>query len=282
MSNIYIKNYDKSYEQLIEDKEITRLKKEKQVFFFSNDKYFFKQTDNYYQELIGAKIASHLNIEHVDYKLAKINFKNSTSFGVMALNYRKNYRVINFHSLFLEYEKANSSLENKDNNMNLEYIWQVLDYHFKNYKNKEQVVASIMDKLVSHFLLDLIIGNHDNGPFNYEILETNDGATLADYHDFGLAFQFQNHTRFTVENNTNDTFYDNILRFIELSYKEYIDRLNKMINTLTLEELEKIFKEVENDISSQIPLNLKNIIFLSYGRHRQNILKILNNKKRSR
>ena len=144
----------------------------------NQQKIFFKEEDNGYLELIGSKISKYLGIRSVHYDLAQFNFSDKFVNGVISKDFReKGYKIVNFATIIDDYIDNNKE-ENIVNEMNLEFIWKILNYRYKGYNNSQMIVAKIMDELVNYFLLDILIGNYDNGKYNYEIMENESAANV--------------------------------------------------------------------------------------------------------
>ena len=129
-------------------------------------------------------------------------------------------------------------------------------------------------------MLDLLIGNNDNGEYNYEMMVSKDNAYLSPYSDFGLTFNFTN-TRLRVNEEVDNSIYSNlkILLKEDKYYQEFINMYNKL-NPFILEEL---IEELEEKRKIALDDNFKNIIFLSYSKHYmllRNILEMLRNKNK--
>lgn len=274
-SNGYLEfNFSSKYDELVFRKIISTLNRNKTSFYLNQEKLFFKELANGYYELIGSKIAKYLGIKSVEYDLAIFNFRDKSISGVISKDFREdNYKVYNFDMIINDYLKDNK-VENIDNYMNLEFIYKVLNYRYKDYPDSLIIINNIMDELITYFLFDILIGNFDNGRYNYELMENNTDAKNAPYYDFDNTFLFKM-TRFTVSDSNNYDIYDNLLEFLSKVDKKYINRFMDMYNKLTPDRLEEIFLEVEKDIDSKMSNNFKNILFLAYSRHYEKISDIL-------
>lgn len=255
MDNAYqIITYKRSYDELLKDKTITSLGRYKDSFYINKRKLFFKEEKeriNY--ELLGDQIADYLNINHTKYKPCIIKTTTREIKGLLSRDYRlKNHLLIKFDKI----------LEKKE--MTLENIKIALEVYFKNYPNKEEIINRIYNETVKHYMLDLLLGNIDNGRYNYEIQLGDTSAYLSPYSDFGMIFNFTT-TNLRVNNNIDNDLYNNIRELV--TNKEYNKEFIRMYKMLTPNKVEELLKEIE--INKQIPLgdNFKNIIFLSYTRH---------------
>lgn len=263
-----------SYLELVSRGIISLIDRNKTSFYLNQFKLFFKDEDNCYLELVGYKIANYLGIRSVSYDLARIVFNDRVINGVVSEDFREeDYNIVNFNTIFNDYMEEVPE-ENIGNEMNLEFIYKVLNYRYRNYNNSQFIVHKIMDELINYFMLDMLIGNYDNGKYNYEIMENDRDAKNCPYYDFGNSFVFKK-TRFTVSDSDNYDIYDNLLEFLFKYDCSYVCRFIDMFNKLSPSKLEEIFVEIENDIDYKLDVNFKNILFLAYSRHYEKISDIL-------
>lgn len=254
------------------------LKKYKNIFWIDN-KILFKETSisSIYNELIIEEIANLFKIDTPNYDIAKIN----NVYGNISYNYKKDgYTYIDGTTLLSNY--CNHLKINQDNisNMNnLETIWNAIEYHFKNYQNKQYIVKNIMNKLIKFYLLDILTGQIDRSSYNYEIMYNNITGDLAPYYDNTFAFNFGNKNNRLNPTRNHKNYYENIEEFFKISSKEYKDLFIEMYNILTPNKLLEIFTTVENKIQSTIPNNIKNKIWLEYCAHYIKIGNIINMKQ---
>lgn len=157
--------------------------------------------------------------------------------------------------------------------MNLELLECALNNRYSNYENRKEIVSKLMDNIKKSFLFDLLIGNIDNGKYNYSLMESNADSLLTPYFDYEEIFKFSS-TRLTVSDNSNYDIYDNLLLFLN-SNNEYLEYFKNMYNLLTPDKIEELFVKIENDKGIKIDNNYKNIVFLSYSRYYYNIGSVL-------
>ena len=140
-------------------------------------------------------------------------------------------------------------------------------------ENKEEIITRIYNDIIEHYMLDLLLGNIDNGRYNYELIVGDDNAYLSPYSDFGMIFNYTS-TNLKVNSKLDNSLYNNLEEL--LTDKDYYNRFITMYNKLTPAKLE----EIEENLNLED--NFKNIIFLSYTRHYLlvgDILKRINKKK---
>ena len=265
---------DKSYEEAIFDKTIIKISPYKNIFFLKNKKLFYKESSFYYLEVLGSAILNYLEVNHIDYDLARFKFDDFITLGVVSKDYSKEgYLPVNFNEIIENYLKEIPINLHPKNPMNLDFIKKALEYRYQNYPNKDIIIDNIFNNLIKYLCVDLLIGNYDNGPFNYEILESKNHAMLAPYGDFGLTFNFNKTTRFTISDNEDYSILGNIRALLN---SKYDDIFISMYERLEVNKLLEIIDKME----VRIPDNLKNILYLSYARHYDNIGNIKKLKKK--
>ena len=200
MNNHYkIIHYKKTFDALIKNKTITSLGRYKSSFYINKRKLFFKEeVDRMHYELLGNSIAEYLNINYTYYEPTTIKTATREIKGLVAKDYRREgYSLVKFNKL----------LNGKE--MTLNNIKIALDIYFNDYINKEELVNKIYSEVIKHYMLDLLIGNNDNGEYNYEMMVSKDNAYLSPYSDFGLTFNFTS-TRLRVNEEVNNSIYSNL------------------------------------------------------------------------
>ena len=263
-------HFKKTFDALIKNKTITSLGRYKSSFYINKRKLFFKEeVDRMYYELLGNSIAEYLNINYTYYEPTIIKTATREIKGLVAKDYRREgYSLVKFNKL----------LNGKE--MTLDNIKIALDIYFNDYINKEELVNKIYSEVIKHYMLDLLIGNNDNGEYNYEMMVSKDNAYLSPYSDFGLTFNFTS-TRLRVNEEVDNSIYSNLKVLLKEDkyYQEFINMYNKL-NPFILEEL---IEELEQKRKIALDDNFKNIIFLSYSKHYmlvRNILEMLRNKNK--
>lgn len=273
MDNYYqVLEYKRSYNDLVKDGTFAPLGRYKDCFYISKRKLFFKEEqDRINYELLGDIVADDLSINHTSYQPYVIKTTSREMKGLLS----KDYRIPNH--LLVKFDKI---LGNKD--MTLDNILLSLNIYFKEYQNKEEIIKRIYNDVIKHYMLDLLLGNIDNGKYNYELIVGDDNAYLSPYSDFGMIFNFTS-TNLRVNNEVDNSLYNNLRLLLtnDLYYKEFI----KMYKKITPDRMEELLKEVED--AKNIPLedNFKNIVFLSYMKHYliiDGIIKEINKDKRKR
>lgn len=270
MNNSYnIIKFDSNYDTLVTSGVISPLNRYKYSFYINSDKLFFKEdTDRMYYELIGAAIGEYLNILHTSYKLTMIEASDINIKGVTSKDYREDdYKLIKFNNILFGKE------------MTLDNISERLNIYFNDYKNKDIIVNGIYNSVITYYMLDLLLGNIDNGKYNYEFMVSDINAKMSPYSDFGMIFSFSS-TKLRVNEFCNSSIYDNLGVLLSMN-KEYLTRFSSMYEKLTPNKLEEIMRDVEISNKVDFGNNFKNIIFLSYSRHYVMLGNIINTIKKN-
>lgn len=270
MNNSYnIIKFDSNYDDLVNSDVISPLNRYKYSFYINSDKLFFKEdTDRMYYELIGTAIGDYLNILHTSYKLTMIETSDTNIKGVTSKDYREDgYKLIKFNNILFGKE------------MTLDNISERLNIYFNDYRNKDIIVNDIYNDVITYYMLDLLLGNIDNGKYNYEFMVSDTNAKMSPYSDFGMIFNFSS-TKLRVNEYCNSSIYDNLNELLSMN-KEYLTRFSSMYEKLTPNKLEEIINDVEKNNKVDFGSNFKNIIFLSYSRHYVMLGNIINTIKKN-
>ena len=221
-----------------------------------------------YYELIGTAIGDYLNILHTSYKLTIIETSDTNIKGVTSKDYREDgYKLIKFNNILFGKE------------MTLDNISERLNIYFNDYRNKDIIVNDIYNDVITYYMLDLLLGNIDNGKYNYEFMASDTNAKMSPYSDFGMIFNFSS-TKLRVNEYCNSSIYDNLNVLLSMN-KEYLTRFSSMYEKLTPNKLEEIINDVEKNNKVDFGSNFKNIIFLSYSRHYVMLGNIINTIKKN-
>lgn len=266
-------SFDDKYKQLVDRRIINPLKRNKISFYIDSLKLFFKEESKGYIELIGFKIAKLLNIDSANYDLLEFITEDASYKGVVSEDFREDgYQLITIDKIIDDY-LLDSNEQVMFNEMNLELLFKAVSSRYQNYDNSSIIISKIIDSFKRYFLFDILIGNIDNGKYNYEIMEGNYDAKITPYFDYEQIFKFSS-TRFTASDSGNYDVYDNLLEFLSKE-TDYIPIFMEMYRKLTPEKIEKIINEIEKEIGSKISDNDKSIIFLAYSRHYYNLGNVL-------
>lgn len=261
-----------------------------------NEEYYFKVGTKYsiYMELFCEEIAKILNIPTVSYDLAKVgDFK-----GVISKNYNPDHvkETSLFEILDLYYEnvicKSPDLYENEvfiENAFNLEDVWWALDYYYKDYPNKDQIVKKLMDQLVDSFLLQILTFNADLSYENMQILNT-PVPSLTPNFDYGFAgivdFEVKANKYFfpVVPYTMGRPKQSNeiIIDFINMSDEVYIQKFEKYLSTLYQTPINDILKKIEDKIGVSLEEDIKEYLTADYKKKLYYIGSLLKENKKTR
>lgn len=230
-------------------------------FLWHGKKYFWKYDidANPYNELVVDEIANDLGITTVAYDLARIgNLKGliSPNFIVPNANY-----ILGGDLLKECYSSESVRFSN-----NLESIWFALENRYKANPNKKEIVASLMDKIVWLFILDVLTGQEDRHAGNWGIIEYADGTVdLQPIFDSVRIMLFGCFAMAVGEENI--MFAEDILDdFIIKSSTEYVNKLIDSLWVISPENLQHIFKRIEMKTETKIPQEGKDFYLDMFAR----------------
>lgn len=270
-----------------------------QYWIMINDEsYYFKETFSLYEELVVSECAKFLEVDAVIYDLAKFKVRQ----GVISKNYRKpGCKYISGEEILSDFalDQDNREILMKlgcddvklskiKNNRDLaeyvhtlEVVHYALDYHYKKMGMIVNV-EDIMSSLKKQFCFDLIIGQFDGYPQNWEIEESADGAFLMPYFDgsatFGILSVMPN-PRQSLSVNFNDKGTDNyriLEEYFNCSCSDDINVFLDMFNKLTIDNFINILNAVEKRIDSNIPYFIKDRIITEFVRNRKSLQEVVN------
>lgn len=261
--------------------------------------YYYKWTPDIYEELIVSECAKLLNIDAVEYDLAI--FRETE--GVISKSYRK-YGYIYFSGMDILYdylidENNHESLKQMGCDLihlqelhtnsdkaeylnNLEVIWQALEYRYKKLK-RNAPINELMEGLIKYFCLNILIGQYDAFPQNFEIGESKDNIYLAPYYDGSQSFgkqcydPRQSMSVSYEDRNTNN--YRVLEEFFKISSQDYINVFMEMYNTLTVDTFLNILKNIEEKIGKSLPEMTKKRIIERYIANREDIERVINKER---
>ncbi len=262
--------------------------------------YFFKQCS--YQdaitELIVNEMLDYAEITNIKYDLACIN----GAYGVISESFEKDgYKYIKGYDILQEYEESlkKQIFKTKDKEYGkvladdyemffytsgniFEIIWHALEYHYRDFKNKQEIVFKIMQQLSITHIKDLLILNQDRHSDNWIIEENKDDANLVRDFEHGLAFRdfYKNELRINPlgESSLISNNYEELEKFIKWSDKSMNKVIIDLRNKLGMENLKKSIKNVEKNIGIPIREDVKNDIITKFSEHIKKVDKILANK----
>ena len=238
-----------------------------------------------YAELLVEEIANIMDIPTAHYDLAMFN----GNYGVISYSFTKGtsvdysgFEVISeFYAMNLEDDPELSELYNIDyvnDNIddvcdklnNLQDIWSILENRFKDDPNKDKIVKTIMDGLVSKLMLDIIVVGIDSHCDNWKIIDDEHFAPVFDNsRSLGIYAKFRgsnvtNDRRLedyklllTVDDEKINKPLEVLKYFLKISSSEYRDIFVEKINKLKT-NFDSIPLKIEERTNSLMPVDLKN------------------------
>ena len=244
-------------------KEIDDPEGRKYTFFLNiNDKsIFFKECskEGIINELIIDNICKLFNKDVLEQDYSYITNKYDRKiYGLINNNYKNDdYSYISLDTILNDYyvyiTNNNINYENIRiyELVNLETIWQALEYRYRNTNNSEEIVKSLMEELTSRFLIDILTGQNDRHEFNIEIKEKGNDIKLANIYDNeeGLMYdKFDMGVTMDSLKYKGDYMTSLLNEFFNISESKYIDIFNSMLDKLSIDK----FKLIVNDIKSNV------------------------------
>lgn len=267
--------------------------------------YYFKPTNNYYNELLAYHTANFLGIEACFCDLAILNGQK----GIISKSLRKkDTNLISGKQIIKDY--AFSSLSNllwikkminnsgyisylfdsayrdkKDISLeyihNLEIIWHALESKYKSNPNFN--IEKIMQQLVLMYMFTILTYDSDKYSFNWLIEENKTTIKLAPLFDNEDAFNYtkqkieqSNILKFAVNADTSDyNQLDSLRAFLSNSTPDYFNLFQELFEKL-IENFPQIIENVEKQIETEIPLKIKEKITLGFDINTTQIQKTLN------
>lgn len=260
-------NIDYNKYNLLKEKgiieEINDPEGRKYTFFLNiNGKsIFFKECskEGIVNELIIDSICKLFNKDVLEQDYGYITDKyNRKVYGLISNNYKDDdYSYVSLDTILNDYyvyiTNNNINYENIRiyELINLETIWQALEYRYKNINNSEEIVKNLMEELTSRFLIDILTGQNDRHEFNVEIKEKGKDIKLANIYDNeeGLMYdKFDMGVTMDSLKYKGDYMTSLLNEFLNISESKYIDIFNSMLDKLSIDK----FKAIVNDIRLQV------------------------------
>lgn len=231
----------------------------KYTFFLNigNKSIFFKECskEGIVNELIIDDICKLFNKDVLKQECGYITDKYDRKvYGLVSNNYKlDNYTYISLDTILNDYYVyiTNNNINYEGIRIyeliNLETIWQALEYRYRNNADHEKIVKSLMEELASRFLIDILTGQNDRHEFNIEIKENGNDVSLANIYDNeeGLAYdKFDMGVTMDSLKYKGDYMLNLLNEFFDISDSKYIDLFNSMLDKLNIDK----FKLIVNNI----------------------------------
>lgn len=260
-------NIDYNKYNLLKEKgiieEMNDSKGRKYTFFVNihGIKIYFKEStkEGIVNELIIDSICKLFNKDVLEQDYGYITDKyNRKVYGLISNNYKDdNYSYISLDTILNDYYVyiTNNNINYEKIRIyelvNLETIWQALEYRYRNIDNSKEIVKKLMEELVSRLLIDILTGQNDRYEFNIEIKEKDSDIKLANIYgnEEGLMYdKFDMGVTMDSLKYKGDYMTSLLNEFFNISESKYIDIFNLMLDKLNIDK----FKLIVNDIKLQV------------------------------
>lgn len=260
-------NIDYNKYNLLKEKgiieEMNDSKGRKYAFFVNihGIKIYFKEStkEGIVNELIIDSICKLFNKDVLEQDYGYITDKyNRKVYGLISNNYKDdNYSYISLDTILNDYYVyiTNNNINYEKIRIyelvNLETIWQALEYRYRNIDNSKEIVKKLMEELVSRLLIDILTGQNDRYEFNIEIKEKDSDIKLANIYgnEEGLMYdKFDMGVTMDSLKYKGDYMTSLLNEFFSISESKYIDIFNLMLDKLNIDK----FKLIVNDIKLQV------------------------------
>lgn len=270
-----------NFDEIIDEELITvikndRLANRRFVFSFEYDgeKYFYKY--NWigipYNELVAEELLKDFGISCVSYDLAVCSGKK----GNISKTFKKE------KAIYIDGEEILSNFWSNDKYIethnNLEDIWDALEYRYDNYPNKRKIIEKLMKKIVNIFVFDIISCQYDRHSVNWQIMESDDEIDIAPLYDNEGILTTSGKTPFislTITDQERGILWPEINEFQAVSSEDYINLIKDKIWIISDENLESVFKKIEDKTGYPMPKHIKEYYLKGYQGHRKRLEKII-------
>ena len=246
---ITLENYDIEGLDSLDSKDIFS-------FIFNDNKYYFKKVKSVkqsYNELIGYELAKDFGIDAIEYDLA--SFHGHIGF------ISKDFSNSNYH--FLEEYLVNYYGDYKGRN-NL-YDISIM---FMNILPDDKM-NTLLDDFRRLLMFDIIIANSDRHDRNIIIDSSN--MRIGPVFDNEMLCNEDCYFSFSLTGRDDNT----ISSFLSVLSSDELDFFEKKVNIISRDNLEKIFKRIEDKIGTQIVEYIKNSLLEKYDSYYNYLLKVL-------
>lgn len=277
-------------------KEIDDPEGRKYTFFLNiNDKsIFFKECskEGIINELIIDNICKLFNKDVLEQDYGYITDKyNRKVYGLISNNYKNDdYSYISLDTILNDYyvyiTNNNINYENIRiyELINLETIWQALEYRYRNMDNSEEIVKNLMEELTSRFLIDILTGQNDRYEFNVEIKEKGNDIKLANIYDNeeGLMYdKFDMGVTMDSLKYKGDYMTSLLNEFFNISESKYIDIFNSMLDKLSIDKFKTIVNNIKSNVKDlEVSDNYFNELIDKYSKYYNEYKSIVNKRLR--
>ena len=245
-------------------------------FIYNNTRFYFKTNNernlyNYYAELLAEELAKDFGIPCALYDLAKVG----NHFGVISKDIKiEGATYVDLEDIIENYH------EDLWDNFSLINIWNDLNRYYKDRDDREKIVSKLISKIVDKFIFDVLICQLDSS--NMMIMECDGKVSLAPIFDNELmqyegkefAFYFGVDEKIVpVDNYPALTAFN---RFLNISSREYINRVVDKMWVISDVNLAKKFEIIERRTNYPVPEEIKFAFLNRFTNYRNMLVEILN------
>lgn len=251
-------------------------------------------------ELLMEELAKMVSIPTVNSEIIKVNNK-AEIYGLMS----ENYLVYGFEPIsgkdiinnYLENLEKNGKLKEnlnvnslediskdffeKEFSLNsLEFIWESLEYFYKNYSQKDIIIYKIMTELVERYIFAFITMQADFHLGNWEILDNGHTSFLAPLYDVDMGFDDKfinlgaNNSMKSLSSNISNIYKD-FERFLASSSSSFKLSFLKQFRILTPNVIKETLENIERKHGFKISLDFKNNIIKKFQLHYSQLQEIV-------
>lgn len=293
-------NIDYNKYNLLKEKgiieEMNDSKGRKYAFFVNihGIKIYFKEStkEGIVNELIIDSICKLFNKDVLEQDYGYITDKyNRKVYGLISNNYKDdNYSYISLDTILNDYYVyiTNNNINYEKIRIyelvNLETIWQALEYRYRNIDNSKEIVKKLMEELVSRLLIDILTGQNDRYEFNIEIKEKDSDIKLANIYgnEEGLMYdKFDMGVTMDSLKYKGDYMTSLLNEFFNISESKYIDIFNLMLDKLSIDKFKLIVNDIKSNVKDlEIPDGYFNELISRYSKYYNEYKNIVNKRLR--
>lgn len=209
-----------------------------------NKNYFLKickksgLNDQLFIQIFMEELAKTVSIATTNSEIIRVNSKSNV-YGIISDNYKINgYKIISGKEIiwsYLESLEANGTLKevleinsldelyntdfSEQFSLNsLSFIWEALEYYYRNNPNKHLFIYKIVEELARRFIYSFITMQYDFHLGNWELLDNEAHAFLVPMYDMELGFQKR---FFDISRNNSMRAYESSIQSIYDSFKQF-------------------------------------------------------------
>lgn len=245
-------------------------------FTYNENIYFFKPEpfNLAYNELVAEELLKDFGLPCASYDLAILDGEE----GNITKNYRKdNAKYINGQVLLETYIDFLEDTYYEDCMNNLTDIWNALEFRYEKNLKKEEIVYKLMDKIVNLFIFDIMTEHSDRHECNFEIEESDNNIDLAPIYDNERIIYGSGYTSISVDRDTISNDIEELKKFLDYSDYSYIDRIKDRLWIIDRENLEKVFKRIEDKTQYPISEDIKERFISKFQMRKNELETILDN-----